>query len=169
MTLPDRGECCGARGFLEPLAPFPSWLFEKSSLAWPNGAVCRHGSGCILLIQLEFRVWCLVLGVWCWFRQRIWSLVARRMWRRSRVAHRPACSTQHPNPSPPMDPKHLPNAPGFCEEETTRGFRFQAKRKHVKRSKADLEFGGAESAAALACRAPPRVSHIHRLSSGFRC
>ena len=28
---------CGR--FLEPLAPFPSWLFENSSLAWPDGAV----------------------------------------------------------------------------------------------------------------------------------
>ena len=25
--------------FLEPLAPLPSWFFENSSLAWPNGAV----------------------------------------------------------------------------------------------------------------------------------
>jgi len=34
--------CASCGRCLEPLAPFPSWLFENSSLAWPNGAVYKY-------------------------------------------------------------------------------------------------------------------------------
>jgi len=59
---------CGR--FLESLAPFPSWPFENSSLAWSNGALYGEGN---ILTQVLDMYWRSPESDSLWYKSRRWE------------------------------------------------------------------------------------------------